>query len=173
MDVDEDGQGDIDKDDGTYIRICFDVLAKFGICKEVLWPYDLSRKHILPSIKSMREATGHRIHAYYRITETGDDRCETVLQALRSNLPVVFGTLINEAFKGLGDDSPVGIPDGDTIGGHAMIVVGYLAGLGFIVKNSWGQDWGDSGFWIMKPEYLGWKKTTDLWVPTSGSSFTQ
>lgn len=172
MDADRDGRSDINQDDGTYIRLAFDVLSKFGICTEAKWPYDLSKLYTLPSLKAMREATGHHIHSYYRISETGDDRCDAVLQALRSNHPVVFGTLIDKAFMNLSGDTPVGIPKGDIEGGHAMIVVGYLTGLGFIVKNSWGRGWGDYGFWIMKPEYLGWSETTDLWVPTSGSSFS-
>jgi C1A family cysteine protease len=171
MDVDGDGKGDIDKDKGTYIRLAFDVLSKFGVCTEKAWPYDLSKKSILPSLKAMREATGHRIHSYYRVTGTGDDRCDEVLQALRSNHPVVFGTLINNEFLRHEGEGPVGIPEGDTIGGHAMIVVGYLTGKGFLVKNSWGRGWGDGGYWIMKPEYLGWSNTTDLWVPTKGTSF--
>lgn len=171
MDIDRDGKGDIDKDDGTYIRLAFEVLSKFGICTEKAWPYDLGKVSTLPSLKSMREATGHRIHAYYRISETGDSRCDAILKALRSNHPVVFGTLINTAFGEVSDLTPVGPPSGATRGGHAMIVVGYLTGQGFIIKNSWGADWGSNGFCVMKPEYLAWSKTSDLWVPTRGSSF--
>jgi len=51
-----------------------------------------------------------------------------------------------------------------------MIVVGYSGG-NFIVKNSWGNGWGDGGFWTMTPEYLGWSSTQDIWVPTSGTTF--
>lgn len=175
-DEDHDGKSDIDKDNGTYIRLCFEVLEKFGICREDIptdkggWPYDLSKLYTLPSLKAMRQATGHRIHSAYKIYETGNDRCDRVLEALRAHRPVVFGTQIDKAFENLSSDTPVGIPM-NTIGGHAMIVVGYLSGLGFIVKNSWGPDWGDHGFWIMKPEYLAWDQTGDLWVPTKGSEF--
>lgn len=171
MDIDRDGRGDIDRDDGTYIRLAFEVLNRFGICTEAKWPYDLSKLHVLPSLKAMREATGHRIHSYYRIHETGDARCDAVLQALRSNHPVVFGTKIDSYFLQLTNDTPVGIPQGDIRGGHAMLIVGYLTGLGFLVKNSWGNKWGDLGFWFMKPEYLSWEHTKDLWVPTSGTTF--
>lgn len=183
MDMDHDGRSDINYDDGTYIRLCFEVLSKFGICREDIdkkdggWPYkvdaygNVADLHLLPSLKAMRKATGHRIHSYYRITATGNDRLDEIVAALRSNHPVVFGTLVNDAFVDLRNEGPVGPPTGDTRGGHAMIVVGYLSGKGFIIKNSWGLNWGDSGLCIMKPEYLTWAKTADLWVPTTGVTF--
>jgi hypothetical protein len=177
MDMDGDGRSDIDKDDGTFIRLCFEVLSKFGICREDIpagqggWPYDLSKLHELPDLKAMRKATGHRIHSYYRIVEEGDDRLNCIIEALRANHPVVFGTDINKAFVQLRNEGPVGPPDGVVVGGHAMLIVGYLSGLGFIVKNSWGSDWGDGGFCIMKPEYISWPFTRDIWVPTKGMTF--
>lgn len=177
MDMDGDGKSDIDKDEGTYIRLCFEVLSKFGLCREDLdagkggWPYDLDNLHTLPDLKAMRRATGHRIHSYYRIGATDDERVEEVISALRSNHPVVFGTSINSAFKKVRSLTPIGPPDGVTIGGHAMLIVGYLTGKGFIVKNSWGKYWGENGFWIMTPDYLAWSGTQDLWVPTKGMAF--
>lgn len=183
MDLDHDGRSDIDKDDGTYLRLCFEVLSKFGICREDIdakkggWPYTVDRYgnvgnlHVLPSLRAMRKATGHRIHSYYRIIATGSDRLDEIIAALRANHPVVFGTLIDDGFVSLRSEGPVGPPKGDTRGGHAMIIVGYISGKGFIVKNSWGKNWGDFGRCIMLPEYLTWKKTNDLWVPTRGVTF--
>lgn len=184
MDEDGDGRADLDKDDGTYIRLAFDVISKFGICREDLpiekggWPYDLDPRtnkpknlHVSPSLKSMRAATGHRIHSYYRIYEEGQERIDRILEALRAHHPVVFGTLIDGTFKALRDDSVLTVPVEDTLGGHALIVVGYIQGKGFIIKNSWGIEWGDYGFCYMTPEYLAWESTTDLWVPTKGMMF--
>lgn len=177
MDSDRDGRGDIDQIKGTYIRLAFDVLSRFGICREDLpvseggWPYDMSKMKVLPSLKAMRAATGHRIHSYYRITETGEDRIEALLAALRAKHPVVFGTLVDRDFQRLSDEGPVGIPKGATVGGHAMMLVGYDSAKGFLVKNSWGSGWGEGGLAYMSPEYMAWEKTWDIWVPTSGSVF--
>lgn len=176
MDEDGDGRSDIDKDEGTYIRLCFDVLSKFGICREDIpagkggWPYDLSKAFTLPDLKAMRAATAHRIHSYYRIYETGNARIEAMIEALQGKHPVVFGTLVDESFRNISDETPW-YPSGSSIGGHAMVVVGYLRALGFIVKNSWGDGWGSKGFCIMTPEVFTSPDTHDLWVPTSGIVF--
>jgi hypothetical protein len=176
MDEDLDGRGDIDRDHGTYIRLAFDVLSKFGICREDIsvdqggWPYDLEKLFVLPSLKAMRAATGHRLHSYYRITETSQDRLDAIIAALRGKHPVVFGTLVGDEFMNLTNEGPVGPPKSPK-GGHAILCVGYLQNKGFIIKNSWGTGWGDNGCCIMTPEYLAWGGTTDLWVPTMGAVF--
>jgi hypothetical protein len=176
VDEDGDGRSDIDKDEGTYLRLCFDVLAKFGICREDLpagqggWPYDLAKAFTLPDLKAMRAATAHRIHSYYRIYEIGSNRIDAMVDALRGRHPVVFGTIVDQSFMDLSDDTPWS-PSGLVVGGHAMVVVGYLQALGFIVKNSWGSDWGANGFCIMKPEVFTSIDTSDIWVPTSGTIF--
>jgi C1A family cysteine protease len=162
--------GDLNKDEGTYIRTCFKVLSKYGICPESSWPYDLNKLFVSPSIMAQRNALGHKVHSYYRINGSGQERLNQVIAALRAKKPVVFGTQITDAFTKFSGSTPVGRPTGPTIGGHAMIIVGYVGG-NFIVKNSWGKGWGAGGFCFMKPEYISWSETQDLWVPTLGMSF--
>lgn len=171
QDDDGDGQNDLNQDAGTHIRLAFDVLSRFGVCEESVWPYDVSKVFVVPSMKAMRQAVGHKIHSYYRIKATGSDRLDEIVSALRAGHPVVFGTLISSAFQAVIDGTPIGPPtNGVTIGGHCMIVVGYING-SFLVKNSWGKTWGAGGFCFMRPEYLSWDQTTDIWVPTLGTSF--
>lgn len=170
MDEDGDGQGDINKDTGTYIRLCFEVLSRFGVCDETIWPYDESKVYTSPSIKALRQAVGHRIHSYYRIKELGEDRLAAMVAALRAKHPVVFGTLVDQSFMDPSGPAIVGPPTGATVGGHAMLCVGYING-NFLVKNSWGKGWRDNGFVLFSPEYMMWASTWDLWVPTLGTNF--
>jgi hypothetical protein len=170
IDTDRDGVGDLDQDEGTYIRLCFDILRRFGICKETTWPYDVNKVHAPPSFMAMREATGHHLHSYYRIKSEGDGRLEDIVAALRGRHPVVFGTQINQEFLDGGGPTVIDRPTGTTIGGHAMMLVGYVGG-NFKVKNSWGATWKDGGFCYFTPAYLSWSGTSDLWVPTSGTVF--
>ena len=53
------------------------------------------------------------------------------------------------------------IANNDTlIGGHAVILVGYNKD-GFIVRNSWGQNWGDKGYSIYK--FQDWGSHWEIW----------
>lgn len=39
---------------------------------------------------------------------------------------------------------------------HAIVIVGYRTGLGWRIKNSWGVDWGESGYgWIAEGNTCG------------------
>lgn len=169
----DDGKGTgISADDGTQIRIAFDVLSRFGVCTETTWPYDTNQVFTLPSILAMREATGHKIHSYYRIKEDEYDRVDQIIAALRAKHPVVFGTQIDTAFENLQAGQVAQVPKGATLGGHALCCVGYLESLNcFIVKNSWGGSWCSGGFCLMSVDFLAWSGTSDLWVPTLGSVF--
>lgn len=162
--------GDLGQDQGTYIRACFDVLSRFGVCREETWPYDPAKVFTSPSLRAQQEAVGYRIHSYYKIKDSSD-RLNQIVDALRANHPVVFGTQVTEAFMAFRGTTPWGRPSGALAGGHAMLIVGYLQGLGFLVKNSWGRTWGDKGFCIMKPEYLDWDQSFDFWVPTTSNPF--
>ena len=162
--------GNLHQDAGTYIRSAFDSLTKFGICEESLWPYVNSKVYTSPSLLSQQRARGHKIHSYYRIKSTGTQRINDAIAALRAMKPVVFGCLLDKTFYDIKDMNPVGPPTGPSIGGHAMVIVGYQKG-NFIVKNSWGTRWGSQGYWTMTPDYLAWKNTWDIWVPTLGAEF--
>lgn len=160
--------GMLETDDGASIRMCFDVIKKFGICEEDAWPYDIRQVYVSPTLLSQRLALSHKIDSFYRIKTTGEERLTDIISALRAKHPVVFGTLVNSSFKATNGPVAIDVPGAVTVGGHAMIVVGYINGM-FKVKNSWGPTWRDHGYCLLTPAYLSWIETQDLWVPTLGT----
>lgn len=155
---------------GTHIRRAYEALLKFGIPLESDWPYDTSKWSVLPPLSVMRKAAARKIDDRYKIKETGHERCEAVLTALKARHPVTFGTQIDKSWMSYksGTKTP---PKSNVIGGHAMVIVGFDPAKGFIVKNSWGSSWGEGGFVYLAPEYIAWSDTSDLWVPTIGRNF--
>ena len=66
---------------------------------------------------------------------------------LSSGYPVHVGMNTGKAFQSLGRSGVLDVsekPSGDH-GRHAMLIVGYTGNY-FIIKNSWGEGWGDKGY---------------------------
>jgi len=91
---------------------------------------------------------------------------------LLDGYPIVFGINVYDSFES-DDVSKTGIvplPDKDKekcLGGHAILIVGFKEIDNknyFIVRNSWGTEWGDNGYCYMPFEYvLNEKLAEDFW----------
>ncbi len=167
-----------DKDEGTYISLCADVLRRFGVCREApdptkpgddaYWPFDLSKIFISPGWKQMRQAYVHKIDAWHKIYSSGADRVEDVIQSLSAGSPVVYGTVIGENWQTY-DGTPLTPKSGKTLGGHATVLVGWDTSGFFWGENSWGTGWGpDDGFYKVRPEVIASDDSSDFVVMTGG-----
>ncbi len=161
------GPGEVLKDQGTRPSIACDRLQKIGVCTEKEWPYDEKKVTQAPTFLSMQDAYDHRVDAYYRIDETGNNRVQSVLDALRANHPVVYGTIITQQWLdyrgGVLDLSKPRVANG----GHATHLVGWDDSKKvFLGENSWGPGWGEDGFYLLDPEVIADSKSFDFWVIT-------
>lgn len=163
---------DTDKDDGCYIRNCFDSLFTLGVPSEERWAYNESKVFAQPDIFAYGQANDNKINSYYRINGTGTKRLDQIEEAVRSNHPVVFGTGISKQFITYHNQQVVwNIPD-NIAGYHAMVITGVRSRGSkreFLIRNSWGDSWGDDnnpGHTWFSEEYMTWAETSDLWVPT-------
>jgi len=135
-------------DSGTYIRSALRGLKLYGVCDETVWPYDLAKVNTQPDEAAFAATVSRRISSYYRLREVDD-----ISDAVNNNRPVVFGLEIFDRFYDADQSNPiVQMPYGneENLGGHAMCVLGYdFPKRLFLVKNSFGTDWGDQGYcWI-------------------------
>lgn len=162
-----------DKDAGTYIRDAFKSLSTLGVCLESAWSYDVSKVFAQPPLEAYKEGNDNIIDSFYRISTYGNERLNDIEIAIRANHPVVFGTGVSKAFtqdfSQFGSSTVWGIPS-DTVGGHAMVIVGVRRNAdgtrNFYVRNSWGDTWGRAGHAWFDESYITWDQTTDIWVPT-------
>jgi len=89
---------------------------------------------------------------------------------LAAGYPFVFGFTVYESFEGdaVAKSGMVPMPaDSETeVGGHAVMAVGYNDSIErFLVRNSWGPDWGVGGYFTIPYGYLTDSDLADdFWV---------
>lgn len=160
-------EGNVYRDSGASLRDGMKVLKQKGVCLEASWPYDIKTFENPPTDNETIEAKNYTITGYQRIQSM-----EEIKHALLNKHLVVFGITVYESFETVDSDGIVTIPkENETeLGGHAMCFVGYddnLNGGSFIVRNSWGEIWGDKGYCYMP--YSMYKYIMDIWTVKLGS----
>jgi len=85
---------------------------------------------------------------------------------LAEGYPFVFGFTVYESFESPAVaktgvlDMPK--PQEKTLGGHAVMAVGYDdKAKRFLVRNSWGSDWGLKGYFTIPYDYLDSRNLAD------------
>ena len=155
------------RDDGSHISLAFGTLNRHGVCSESTWAYDPSKVFTRPSWMSYREAYAHTLSRAFRITSSGQSLHDDIITALRSQHCVVFGM---EVWDGLMKCTGLlEVPDTSkpSLGRHAMLLVGYLKKENlYIVRNSWGEYWGDKGYCYITPKIFELGAAQDFWVGT-------
>ena len=145
------------EDSGSHIQYAVDSLMKIGACKEETWGYDLKSVNKKPHEEAYVAAADFKIEKK-KIIPT---KLETWKQAMAEGYPIVFGTALFSSFDSCTKNKGiVSMPSPDETGRkahglHAMLCVGYSdVDKMFIIRNSWGDKWGDKGYCYMPYEYL-------------------
>lgn len=133
---------------GTSTKLGLKVARKYGCVPEDMLPMKgaLSRlaPHTFFSISSQ-----YRINAFYNLKPANSDRLDldTLKSWLSAQGPVLTRLDVDKAFHRATSTS--GVLDrydrAKARGGHAVCFVGYTKDH-FIIRNSWGDKWGDNGF---------------------------
>jgi hypothetical protein len=112
-----------------------------------------------------REARALLVGAW-QITSTGTQRLADISAALAANLPVTIGVNADQALEDWSPDKPpLGAPDpANLLGGHMLCVEGITVAGDFVVANSWGTEWGDSGRFLASPAWVLDPGVGDLYV---------
>lgn len=159
-------EGTVSEDSGAQIRDGMKVLADIGVCPEDIWPYIIANFTDAPSAEAEAASAQYKISSYHRVTSLNDLKA-----ALADGHPVVIGIAIYESFESFDVEMsgivPIPNPKKEQmLGGHAVLVVGYDDDKNVvIVRNSWGDQWGDHGYCTLPYAYISNPNLTwDMWV---------
>lgn len=125
------------------------LLTEQGTCRQELWP-DTSEVPVTSERVLTADAGKHMLEATPLPISLEDAR-----KVLSAGCPVHVSMNTGEAFSDIGRDgmfNAAEAPSGQH-GRHAMLMVGYTGNF-YIIKNSWGSDWGDNGYCYVPKKVL-------------------
>ena len=160
-------EGTVNYDNGAYIRDGIKACYTYGAPLESLWPYNISKFRVSPSPAAIQDAAKRKVTLYERALDFN-----ACINALANGYPVVIGFTVYSSFEsGNWWYTTANMPYPNTrsesvLGGHAVLLVGYNNSTQrFIVKNSWGTNWGDHGYFYMPYQVIqNTNMSSDFWV---------
>jgi len=129
--------------EGTSLKSALDIARKFGVVRDAVLPFASGRLYSGQASTFYAVAAQLRILAYFNLG-TNLTNWRTWLA---TKGPILTRLNVDDAWY----DATANAGNLDEYlqetarGGHAVALVGYRSGR-FIVRNSWGTDWGDGGF---------------------------
>lgn len=181
-------EGTTAEDSGAMISDGINAVMNIGICPEFVpdpnprgiqgescWPYDI--RHFATKPPGMCYAFAKYYHGI-----KSDQITQALTQfraALNEGYPITFGFTVYESFEdpAVADTGICPYPNvarEQILGGHAVLVVGYddnfiINGVkgAFLMRNSWGKNWGLGGYFWMPYAYAMSNHAGDFWIITS------
>jgi C1A family cysteine protease len=148
-------EGHTSSDSGAQVRDGIKSVVNQGDCPETLWPYVIKNFAEKPPKNCYSDALKYRAVEYQRV----DRKIDQFRGCLASGYPFAFGFTAYDGFESSQVAKTGRLqmpkPNEKVVGGHAVLAVGYnSAQQTFLVRNSWGTDWGMKGYFTMPFDYL-------------------
>ena len=153
-------------DSGASLKDGLNAITKYGVIQEDKWIYDINKFTKQPSKSLYETAKKYKDITYTKLKQDIDH----IRQALDEKNVIAFGFSVYESFESnqVAESGIMTLPNKNDklLGGHAVLAVGYNDSLNLIiVRNSWGTDWGDKGYFYMPYDYIINKDlASDFWI---------
>lgn len=169
-------QGTANEDSGGTLRGAMQAARRHGLCPETLWPYIEANYAITPASTADQNAIHHLpSQRQYAAVPQGLGEFKTLLAGGR---PLAFGFSVPESFMSQEMASsgvmPLPQPGENVVGGHAVALAGYDdQKQAFLVRNSWGEGWGEGGyFWMPYAFATNPSWCSDFWTVAAAPVYT-
>lgn len=138
---------DFPNNSGMTIRDACKTLKEYGFTPELAWPYLPEKFNEQPGLASYWLAGIHPVERYERVTSIQD-----IKYSIQEGIAVGTGIFVVDSFYNLNKNDYLYKHDQWGIGGgHAVQIIGYDDERSvLIIKNSWGEEWGNDGYFEMK-----------------------
>ncbi len=169
-------------DTGAFLRSTIGALALFGVPPEEYWPYVIGDFEKEPPAFCYAFAQNYQAISYYRLDPPGtaaDKLLNTIKTNLAAGLPSIFGFTVFGSYSQAAASGKIPFPtSGEKIvGGHAVVAVGYDDTMkikntnpkaeetkgALLIRNSWGTEWGSSGYGWLPYNYVLQGLAVDWW----------
>jgi C1A family cysteine protease len=170
-------------DSGAFLRSTMGALTLFGVPPEEYWPYDVNAFDEDPPSFCFAYAQNYQAIKYLRLDPPGTDKNELlgeIKSHLHAGFPSMFGFSVYRSIDDATDgEIPYPCEDEPVVGGHAVMAVGFddkkkiknpncakpTTGA-FLIRNSWGGSWGESGYGWLPYDYVLASLADDWWTVT-------
>ncbi len=145
-----------ERDCGSFIADAISGLREYGACSEETWEFDPKNVTTEPDEDAYDEASNFLVES----SELLPVNLNAWKSALAEGYPIIFGIMLFKSFDSHRKKGLVPMPSQqettrESHAGHAMLCVGYSdKDQVFIVRNSWGKEWGDNGYCYIPYNYL-------------------
>lgn len=159
------------KDTGSRFKPAMDSLVKYGIALEKLCPYNENRYDLKPSEEAYKDGISRRLIKALNVNR----KVVEIKSALADGYPVAASFALCPSFKDT-NNGFIPMPSEQEIEEmfakdipkdihfrHAMVITGFSDQLQmFVVRNSWGDDWGENGYCYLPYQYVEHEKLCDF-----------
>lgn len=170
-------------DSGAFLRSTMGALVLFGVPPEEYWPYtdkdpDFDKE---PSAFCYSFATSYKSIKYFRHDSPNLSKeavLESIKKTLAAGIPSMFGFTVFNSISQAAKSGKIPFPCSKEkiLGGHAIVAVGYNDSMviknttcgietqgALLIRNSWGESWGDKGHGWLPYDYILKEVAVDFW----------